>query len=179
MDRNFSESEISEVIRISLQVHDNMLPYLCRENFDCRYAIARCFRAVKAHNLVPEQYWHGNRPEFEMLLTLLSDDYPGTHELLTLAQTNTESEIQNIAHHFYQRVVAMFEYVMLYHGYVVLRPTAYMTNLHPHSRGKLYVYTADKWIHNDTAGIDRVFLTLNETQSDDLAALIHKKVHGY
>ncbi len=64
MNRNFSESELADVIKISLRVNDNALPYLCKENSDCWFSIECFYEAVKRHNIVPEQYWHGNSFEF-------------------------------------------------------------------------------------------------------------------
>jgi hypothetical protein len=179
MDRNFSESEMNEIIQISLKINDNVLPYLCRENYSCRYSIARHFATVKKHNLVPETYWHGSSEEFEGLLVLLSDDYPYPGELLSMAHSETGRAIRNIVNYHYQHVVVMFSHVKRHHGYDILRPTEYMTTLYPHAAGKLYVYTNEIWNYNESHSIKTPFLLIDESQLSEIRSLIHKKVYGY
>ena len=176
MDRRFPENELSRVIKDSLDTHVNMLPYVCRENIDSWHAIKRNIRVVVKHSITPEQYWHGDAKEFEWLLTLLSDDYPSKEELLKLASHRTKGEINNVANYFYQHVVIMFSYVKEHHGYCVLRPTAYMECLFPDSKGCLYVYTLDKWNHNETSCIDGAVLVLNENEMNELPRLLKKKL---
>lgn len=179
MNRTFSETEMNEVIQISMEVQTNMLKYICKENFDCRYAIKRHFRTIIQHNIVPEHYWHGNSSEFEWLLVLLSDNYPGKQELLTLALTKTNDKVKNIADYFYQHINVMFDYVKRYAGYDILRPSEYMLRLYPHASGKLYVYTSDKWNHNEVSSIEKAFMMIDQTQVDELPKLISVKIRGY
>lgn len=179
MNRTFSETEMNEVIQISMEVQTNMLKYICKENFDCRYAIKRHFRAVIKYNIAPELYWHGNNSEFEWLLVLLSDNYPGKQELLTMALTKTNDEIKNAADYFYQHIIVMFDYVEKYAGYDILRPTEYMLSLFPHANGKLYVYTEDKWNHKELSGTEGAFMIIEQSQVGELPKLISKKIRGY
>ena len=175
MDRNFTEGELSVFIELCLKTHTDLLPYCCRENFDAWRAISWCFKVVKEHNITPEQYWHGNSDEFTQLLALLADGYPSPLELLNLAKKETTGEIVNIAQHYYQIMVAMFEYVLTHHGYVALRPTAYMQNLYPNSKGMFYVYTIDKWTHKERSGIDKPVLIFPADDMESFQQLLKKK----
>jgi hypothetical protein len=69
---------------------------------------------------------------------MLSDGYPSPEELLNMARKETTDEIKNIANHFYQHIIAMFHFVIAYHGYVVLSPTEYMQSLYPGSKNILW-----------------------------------------
>ena len=175
MDRNFTESELSMLIKLCLNTQINLLPYCCRENFDAWKAISWCFKAIKEHNITPEQYWHGNLDEFKQLLVLLADGYPSTFELLNLAKKETTCEIVNIAQQYYQVMAAMFEYVLTHHGYVVLKPSVYMQNLYPNSKGMLYVYTVDKWTHRGHSVIDIPVLVFHADDMESFPQLLKKK----
>ena len=179
MDRNFSEPELNEIIQMSIDANVNMLKYLCKENYDCRYSIKRSLAAVVKHNIIPELCWHGNKQEFEWLLVLLSDGYPGEQELLQLACAGTNGEIRNIADHFYQHVNVMFSYVQKYAGYAVLQPSEYMLSLFPNIAGKLYVYAENRWIHRELSGIGDAFMIIDKEQLNELPSLVSKKIRGY
>ena len=176
MDRNFTASELKMLVENCIKTQTNMLPYCCRENIDSWMTITRCIKAVEKYNITPERYWHGNYNEYTQLVILLADGYPSPKELLTTAEKGTTNEIENISQHFYQHIVAMFEYVKMHHGYVVLRPTAYMQSFHPHSKGMLYVYTSNKWVHKERSSLDDVVIVLPEDEIDSLPALLKKKL---
>ena len=179
MDRNFSDAELNEIIQMSIDTHTNMLKYLCKENYDCRHSIKRSLSAVVRHNITPELYWHGNKHEFEWLLVLLSDAYPSEQELLGLARTETNGEIENIADHYYQHMNIMFSYVQKYAGYDILRPAEYMASLYPSAAGKLYVYTSERWNHRERSDIGGAFMVIDREQLNELPSLVSKKIRGY
>jgi hypothetical protein len=176
MDRNYTNAELTMLVDNCIKTQTNMLPYCCRENIDAWMTITRCIRAVEKHKITPEQYWHGNYKEFTQLLILLADGYPSPTELLVTAEKGTTDEIQNIAKHFYQYIVVMFDYVKTHHGYVVLRPSSYMQNLHPNSKDMLYVYTTDKWTHKEHSNIGGAVLILPEAEINSLPSLLKKKI---
>jgi len=176
MDRNFTQGEISVLIKFCIETQTDLLPYCCRENFDAWWSIARRIGVVKKYNITPECYWHGDYTEFTQLLILLADGYPSPKELLKAAEKKTTGEIKNIANHFYQYIIAMFDYVKTHHGYVVLKPTAYMQSLYPHSKDMLYVYTSEKWTHNESSGIDKAVLALKADEIGSLQKLLRAKL---
>ena len=176
MDRSFTEGKLSVFIKFCIETQTNLLPYCCRENFNAWMTIARCIRVVKECNITPEHYWHGNYDEFTQLLIMLADGYPSPLELLNLAKKETTGEIVNIAQYYYQYMVAMFEYVLTHHGYVVLKPTVYMQNLYPNSKGMLYVYTTDKWKYKERSEIDKSVLVFPADDMESFQQLLKKRI---
>jgi len=146
------------------------------ENFNTWMTIARCIKVVKEYNITPEQYWHGNYDEFTQLLILLANGYPSPLELLGLAKGGTTSEIVNIAQHYYQYMIAMFDHVLSHHGYVVLKPTTYMQNLYPNSMDMLYVYTTEKWTYKEHSEIDKPVLVFPSNDMESFQQLLKKKI---
>ena len=176
MYTGFTSNEMSQLINYSIEANTNLLPYCCKENKYCWPAITRNIQAVIKYEITPEQYWHGNAAEFDWLLVLLSDGYPSTETLLSLARTETKCEIKNIAYHFYQHINVIFEHFKTHHGYVVLSPTTYMQSLYPDSIGRFFVYTTDKWSHRDLSDMDGAVLTFRADQSNDFPKMLTKKL---
>jgi hypothetical protein len=176
MDRNYKSYELSMLVRNCLEAGKDLLSYFCRENIDAWWLITRCIRVVEKYNITPERYWHGNYEEFTELLTLLDAGYPNPNALLELAQNKTNGEIRNISNHFYQRIAVMFDFYKKHHGYVVLRPSAYMQKLYPDSNGMLYVYTIEKWTHNEGSGIDNPVLVFREEEISSFPEMLKKQL---
>lgn len=177
IDRNYTDAELNEIVKDSIELQTNMLRYYCRDNLhECRSAIKRHIRAIKENDIIPEKYWHGNIKEFEWFLVLLSDGYPGKPILLNLAKKKTNGEIKRLADHYYQHINVMFDYVQAYAGYVVLQPTEYMLALYPEYKDILFVYTQNKWSHNQLSDIDGVFMVISSSQLHILPELIKKKI---
>ena len=176
MNRNYTSEEIFRIVEYSLEAQANLLPFCCKENIDCWWVIKCCIEAVKKYNVIPELYWHGSSSEYKQLLILLSDGYPRPSELLRMAEGGTTYEIENVAKHFHQYIGAMFELVKTHHGYVVLKPTAYMENLYPNSKGMLYVYTSDKWAHSERSDIDGTILTFKAEELGNFPQSLKKKL---
>ena len=176
VDRNYTNTEISRIVEDSLEVQTNLFPYYCKENMDCWWIIKRCIVAVKKYDITPELYWHGDSSEYAELLSLLSGGYPSPDELLNMAKSRTIGDIKNIAAHFYQYISVMFEYVKTHHGYVVLRPSAYMQTLYPNSKDMLYVYTTNKWSHSETSNIGGAVLTFRADEMESFPKLLKNKL---
>ena len=176
MNRNYTNDEISGIIEDSLRTHTNLFPYYCKENMDCWWVIRLCVKEVKEYGITPELYWHGSSNEYTSLLTLLSNGYPSPKELLNMAKNGTTGEIKNLAELYFQCKSVMFDHVKRHHGYVVLKPTAYMQNLYPHSKDMLYVYTADKWSHNESSGIDGAVLVFRADEMESFPKLLKNKL---
>jgi hypothetical protein len=176
MDRSYTPKELSTLVQYCIEAHMDLLPYYCRENKVVWADIKRSAVVVKKYNITPERFWHGNENEFTWLLVLLSRGYPSPNELLRLAERGTSGEIKSIASHHYQYVAAMFDFVKSHHGYVVLRPTEYMVKLYPHAEGMLYVYTREKWAHNELADISGVVLIIHNDELGQLPGLLKKKL---
>ena len=151
MNRDFTTAQWNTLIDQSITAETNLYGFICVENFNAIYSIVRSIRAVKEHNIVPELFWHGNEDEFTWFLVLLSDMRCGyKDELIELAKTGTTGEIKGIADHFYQHICVMFDFVKRHKGYVVLKPTDYMSTTYPHTKEKLFVFTDNVWEHRDT-----------------------------
>ena len=176
MDRRYTSKELTRIVDDSMEVCTNLLPYYCKENMDCWWVIKKCIKAVQKYNIVPELYWHGDNGEYTQLLILLSNGYPSPIELLKMAIRGTKGEIKNIACYFYQYLSAMFDLVKTYHGYVVLKPSAYMLTLYPESKDMLYVYTREKWTHNENSEIDGAVLIFRANEAGQLPAMLKKKL---
>ena len=176
MDRNFTDKELTMLIDNSMDTQTNLLPYCCRDNIDCWTIIRWFVKTVKKYDITPERYWHGSSSEFTWLLVLLSGNYPSPKELLRMARDITTGEIKNIADHFYQHINVMFNFVKQHHGYVVLSPTSYMQSLYPNSKDMLYVYTSDKWSHNESSHIDGAVLIFRADDMESFLVLLKKKL---
>ena len=100
--------------------------------------------------------------------------YPKT--LLGIAREGTTYEISNILQHLLQTISVMFEHEKTHHGYVLLKPTAYMESLYPNSRGMLYAYTTDKLARRDSSDIDGAVLIFKAEELGGFPLLLQKKL---
>jgi hypothetical protein len=70
----------------------------------------------------------------------------------------------------------MFDYVEIYKGYDVLKPTEYMLHLHPDARGKYYIYTREYWANRTQKTIKPAVLVICEDELGSLPELMKKRL---
>ncbi len=172
----YSEEETKRLIEASVEVGTNLMPYVNKELLDSLYLIQRNFRIIKYHDIRPERYWHGDMEEYHSLIMLLADGYPNKDVLLEMAEKPTNGALQNICSHFYQTIEVMFDYVEIYKGYDVLKPTEYMLHLHPDARGKYYIYTREYWANRTQKTIKPAVLVICEDELGSLPELMKKRL---
>lgn len=178
VSRDFTAQEWERIIEQSVQAGTNLTPFVCRENFDCLYMIARCIRTAKKFRITPEEYWSGNQADYTSLLTMLEAGFPARKLLLSIAREKQPGEIEEIAQRFCQYSGAMLELDSRVHGYVVMRPSEYMKSLFPSMAEKLLVYTVDVF-ENPLSDVDSPVLVVEQSERGTIAQKLRKHVQTF